>query len=320
MRLYVSPLRFALIVALVTILALNASAVVFDDGLTHVVDVGNSFPLEGVVVDDGPGAATTTLQVMPGGEIGTIFEDNLEAFGSSQVTIVGGTFGYSIELHDTTNLVMSGGSAFNLLLVQDAATATFSGGTVNAIVSGNQSTVVVSGGVIGSFNTVGHQSTFFGGEVRGTFAVNGKSLVEVFDVNVSCPRPECNLTVSDEGFLEFWGGNVESDFVTQHTGEAILSGGTIAGSLFALDQSVITIRGSGFNFQMGDIAATSGTLTGFLLDGTPINNPFGRASTATITLPEPSALTALGSGIAMLALLYRRRGRRRVPLGIEVRP
>ena len=40
----------------------------------------------------------------------------------------------------------------------------------------------------------------------------------------------------------------------------------------------------------------------------------------TIELPEPSALTALGSGIAMLALLYRRRGRRRVPLGIEVRP
>ena len=62
------------------------------------------------------------------------------------------------------------------------------------------------------------------------------------------------------------------------------------------------------NFPLGDIVATSGTLTGTLADGTLINIDFARASTATITLPEPSAMTALGSGIAMLALLYRRRG------------
>ena len=55
---------------------------------------------------------------------------------------------------------------------------------------------------------------------------------------------------------------------------------------------------------------------------TPTATPTATATatpTATPT-PEPSGLTALGSGIAMLALLYRRRGRRRVPLGIEVRP
>ena len=38
MHLRVSPLRFALIVALATLPALNASAIVFDDGGVHVID------------------------------------------------------------------------------------------------------------------------------------------------------------------------------------------------------------------------------------------------------------------------------------------
>ncbi len=64
---------------------------------------------------------------------------------------------------------------------------------------------------------------------------------------------------------------------------------------------------SPFDFPYGAIAANSDTLTGILSDGTPINVEFGRASQAVIFLPEPSTLTVLGSGIAMLALLYRRR-------------
>jgi hypothetical protein len=113
--------------------------------------------------------------------------------------------------------------------------------------------------------------------------------------------------VSDEAYLEFWGGRVEGDFVTANLGFANLLGGTIAGSLFALDGSLLWIRGSDFNYPIGELFETSGTLTGTLLDGTPINNPFGRDPLAQIFLPEPSALTALGSGVAMLALLYRRR-------------
>ena len=62
------------------------------------------------------------------------------------------------------------------------------------------------------------------------------------------------------------------------------------------------IHGSDFNLPFGDITATSGTLTGILADGTPLNVDFGRASTATITLvPEPSTALLLAAGLVGLA-------------------
>ena len=41
-------------------------------------------------------------------------------------------------------------------------------------------------------------------------------------------------------------------------------------AVFAGNTAVITFFGSGFNFPFGDIAATSGVLTGTLADGTPL--------------------------------------------------
>jgi hypothetical protein len=57
-----------------------------------------------------------------------------------------------------------------------------------------------------------------------------------------------------------------------------------------------------FLFLYRPIPNTTGTLTGTVFDGTPINLDFARASTATITLPEPSGLAGLASGVALLML------------------
>ena len=64
MRLYVSPLRFALNAVLPILLGGNAGAATFDDGPFHVIDAGNSFLFEGITVQDGPGGTTTTVVVV----------------------------------------------------------------------------------------------------------------------------------------------------------------------------------------------------------------------------------------------------------------
>ena len=53
------------------LIPITATAVTFADGLTHIIDASNSFPFEGVRVYDGPGGATTTVNIVPGGEVGT---------------------------------------------------------------------------------------------------------------------------------------------------------------------------------------------------------------------------------------------------------
>ena len=109
--------------------------------------------------------------------------------------------------------------------------------------------------------------------------------------------------------FNIFGGTLLGGVQTSGSAEVNFFGGDIIGPglIFAGNTAVITFFGSGFNFPFGDIVATSGILTGTLSDGTPLDVDFVRDPSGTITLPEPTALAALGSGIAMLALLYRRR-------------
>jgi hypothetical protein len=102
------------------------------------------------------------------------------------------------------------------------------------------------------------------------------------------------------------GGTIERGTSTSDQSILVIDGGTFGSPIIAFGTSYIYIEGSGFNYPYGPIPVSSGTLTGTLSDGTPLDVEFGRASTAVIELPEPSALMALESGIAMLALLYRR--------------
>ena len=85
----------------------------------------------------------------------------------------------------------------------------------------------------------------------------------------------------------------------------------------------MTIFGTDFNFVDGDYVdgcpLDGQTLTGFLADGTAINNPvwifldrFGESASAKVTLattavPEPSSLVLLGIGTVGLFSRVRRR-------------
>ncbi len=64
MRLYISPFLSVRVAALSILLALNSSAITFNDGLVDVIDADNSFPFEGITVQDGPGGTTVTVVVV----------------------------------------------------------------------------------------------------------------------------------------------------------------------------------------------------------------------------------------------------------------
>ena len=82
------------------ILGTDAGAVTFDDGLVHVIDAGNSYPFEQVLVYDGPGASSTTAELLDGGEIGS----GLLAFDSSIVRMSGGVITGNLVAQDSSEI------------------------------------------------------------------------------------------------------------------------------------------------------------------------------------------------------------------------
>ena len=91
-----------------------AHAVVFADGMLHIIDAANSFPFEGVDVLDGPGPSTTTVELVPGGVVG----GDIRPFGMSILRVEGGEAGI-IALFDSSSLEMSGGMALRVGLIHD---------------------------------------------------------------------------------------------------------------------------------------------------------------------------------------------------------
>jgi hypothetical protein len=175
------------------------------------------------------------------------------------------------------------------LFVSEDATLNMSGGEVRFSMIVNpgarDSYVTIAGGRVGSI---------------GVLSTNG-GVVDITGGIVS------EINAEHLAVVVVTGGEIERGAEMLGNSTLEVYGGTWGNHIFAFDTSYVTIWGSQFNYPDGPLVPSSGTLTGVLEDGTPINLDFGRASTATIFLPEPSALAALGSGIAMLALLYRRR-------------
>ena len=98
-----------LVAASVLFLGIEAKAIVFDDGQVHLIDANNSFPAEAVTVADGPGGATTTVILIPGGEIGTApgVGGELIATGTSVVNVSGG-ISRGVVLRDSSVGTISG--------------------------------------------------------------------------------------------------------------------------------------------------------------------------------------------------------------------
>ena len=226
----------------------SAEAVLFNDGAIHTIDAAHSFPGDIVRVEDGPGNATTTVNIVPGGLVG----DVVEAVDSSRVNISGG-------------IVQGGYLTFN-----EYAVLNMTGGTITGSL----------------FLFSDHPSSISGGELLG-----------------STTYIEANTQ------LDVTGGQFQHDLQVQNFASLFIRGGTLNGDLRALDFSTTRIFGSGFNFPLGDVSATSGVLTGTLADGTPLDVDFSRASLARITLtliPEPATAPLIWGGLVALGIRRRR--------------
>jgi hypothetical protein len=118
-----------------------------------------------------------------------------------------------------------------------------------------------------------------------------------------------DLYVVGKAHLDMSGGSIGGDLKAAGLAFVVIRGGSIGGSIAALEVwTVIEIHGTSFDMPFGDVLASSGTITGFLDDGSAIAVPFTRGLGATIRLvPEPGATLAGVAALAMLLLLRARR-------------
>jgi len=160
------------------LLTAPAGAVTFDDGLVHVIDAANSFPFDRVEVRDGPGGATTTVEILPGGQIGTDgIDGGLNALGSSVVNMSGGSIEWSaVFIRSNSVFNMSDGAIDNALHVQDFTEVTISGGEIRSnLVAITESQLTVSGGEIRGYVRARSESEVM---VSGGMIGNGSLSVE----------------------------------------------------------------------------------------------------------------------------------------------
>jgi len=115
------------------------------------------------------------------------------------------------------------------------------------------------------------------------------------------------------------GGRLEVSLIAQDDSTVTMSGGTVGYNLVAYKYSTITVVGRHFEVDgvpvpYGDLTAQTGTLTGTLASGDPINSLFDRTDSSgeghgTITLayaPEPTQTLLCTAALTTLALLRRR--------------
>jgi hypothetical protein len=260
--------------------ALPAHAVViFADGAVHNV----TSPISD---DDGVGyissGQTPSVNVLRGGTV----------TGTDQLAPAGGVTALSLGSGGLVNV--SGGSV--------------TGGNIQPGAAGIAAGVYQSGG---QFNL--NSGTITGGNINGSgiiYAVElGGGRFTMNGGQVSPGGGGIAIQVNTSGLAEIFGGTISSGSpffaaISGGGGRANIFGGNIDGPLRADSPgSLIMVAGTSFNFPFGPISATSGTLTGTLLDGTPINAEFHRGNSAQIVLvPEPASglmLVALaGGGVA----------------------
>jgi len=113
----------------------------------------------------------------------------------------------------------------------------------------------------------------------------------------------------DNSYSVISDGLIETGLDTFNESEVFVFGGIITGGLNIQDSSQVTISGTnfainGFPVNYGTYTASdyiSGILTGTLSNGDLINNEFGIANNASITLvPEPTTLLLIGVGVLCL--------------------
>jgi len=221
-----------------------------------VIDAGNSFADDRVIVregDDGP----TTLTIVDGGLLG----GGVTLLEGSHLEMTGGTImttprvsGFAIL--DNSTVSISGGLVTGNTMLVEFASATITGGAVieSSLLVGIDGRVSISGGQMSPIGVSG----------------NGR-------VSIISGKFSVGLSADDTARIEIFGG----DFLPSELDPIDFIIGDTMNDNVALDVH-------GFN-----LATTDGRLTGTLADGSPLNNPISISENSNVFLwnvPEPSSI------------------------------
>jgi len=266
----------------------------------------------------------TTLNILPNGSVNNATVEgssylnvaggsvlgNLDAFGSSQVTVQGNFLANpldgSLGAHDSSNVTLEGASSpimaqglsadgSSRLTIQGAEAISLSAAgnstvSVYSLQLHNQATITATD----SAHLIVNSDLFAIGGIVGTFG--GSSTV---DLNSGATFRA--LSVTDSANVTLTRSSIPSQ--SQMTQLSVSPFGTLS------------IYGNGFDYPNGELPVDTGTLTGTLLDGTPIDDPFTGGmriflnEPGTIPVPEPATLVPFGIGIALIAGYGWRRGK-----------
>jgi hypothetical protein len=191
---------------------------------------------------------------------------------SSTLTLSGGSVS-GIATSEFPNVTISGGEVQHYLDARDFPTVTITGGYVRAMGAFHSAAVIVTGGIVDEYldATMSTTVTVSGGEV-GRLGVGGSSTATISGGLLG------RVGARDSAAITLTGGELRSLSVGDSATLA-MSGGTVEGGLSAYDSSLIELVGAGFAVDgvpvpYGDLSAQSGTLTGTLESGDPVNNTF----------------------------------------------
>jgi hypothetical protein len=206
---------------------------------------------------------------------GSVGSLGMGVYDSSIITINGGTTVY-VGARESSTVTMTGGSAEWAMGAGDSATLTMSGGSVGYLTAGGASTVTLSGGTV-----------------------------------------KDDLKASGNSVLTMTGGTVWGGLSADQSATVTMSGGTVGLDLEAWSGS-ITILGRDFEVDGVParylvLPAQTGTLSGTLASGDPINNVFYHGGIGDYGglifleyAPEPTQALLYAFALVTLALLRRR--------------
>jgi hypothetical protein len=198
---------------------------------------------------------------------------------------------------DPTGVEIAAGAGVWKVSAYESSAVTVSGGTVWTALTGyDTSTTAITGGFLG---------------------VAPSQTVDAYDsstITMSGGTVKYSLRAYGSSTITMSGGTVNW-LLARGSSAVTMSGGTVEDELVADESSTITIVGSGFEVDgvpvlYGDLTALTGTLTGALASGDPIDNVFfqgGGSHTGTITLASPEDIRvpalSLGGKLALAAVL-----------------
>lgn len=266
----------------------------YDDGNVHIIDFST---LDYIYVHDSPSNKSTTLNIVPGGNLGY----ETRAYDHSYLNIDGGRINY-LEAHDQCNININDG-VLTKLNAHNYTEVSLTNGLMYFVNLYGEAHMSISGGQITEINTY-----------NGSSATISEGLIG------------CNVIAHNNSQINISGGEVWLNLYAYNNSRIFITGGVLTdprgaisagGGYQSIDNSIITISGNDFqidgvNVGYGEIKNNSGNdylsghLTGILSDGGYLNRRFEIWEQSSIVLiPEPFTLSLLALG--GLVLLRKRR-------------